>query len=210
MGSLAIATLPLYLASFDWMVSLMAAFTRTPQGLHAVHDWAIRAVLRPSCCPATFCAGHDAAAHHARARRRRRWRARAIGQVYGVNTLGVDRRRRPRRPRCSFRCLASACCSLPARRSTSRSASRCSLRRRRAFGGRCDRARARAFRSPCSVPRRSSSSTVRVELRSHCSNERSLSIRFACRRPVRAHVLFYKRRPHGDGQRETHSATPAG
>src|SRR6476659_11383901 len=32
MGSLAIATLPIYLLTFDWMVSLLAAFAQTPQG----------------------------------------------------------------------------------------------------------------------------------------------------------------------------------
>lgn len=86
MGSLAIATLPVYLASFQWMVSLLAAFAKTPEGYH------LFSVSRYVIClavmlPATFCAGMTlplitrllVGSGHGE---------RAIGQVYGVNTFG--------------------------------------------------------------------------------------------------------------------------
>ena len=86
MGTLAIATLPVYLASFQWMAGAMAMFARTDQGYQAM------SMFRYALClavmlPATFCAGMTlpvitrlligAGAGE-----------RAIGRVYGVNTLG--------------------------------------------------------------------------------------------------------------------------
>ena len=86
MGALAIATLPVYLASFQWMASAMATFARTDQGYTAL------SIFRYGLClavmlPATFCAGMTlpvitrlllgAGAGE-----------RAIGRVYSVNTLG--------------------------------------------------------------------------------------------------------------------------
>jgi len=86
MGALAIATLPVYLMSFEWMAGAMAMFARTPEGYGAM------SVFRYALClavmlPATFCAGMtlplitrlllSAGAGE-----------RAIGRVYGVNTLG--------------------------------------------------------------------------------------------------------------------------
>ena len=56
MGSLAIATLPVYMSSFDWMVDFMAAFAKTPQGytLFSISRYAICLAVM---LPATFCAG---------------------------------------------------------------------------------------------------------------------------------------------------------
>lgn len=86
MGSLAIATLPVYLASFEWMAGAMSMFARTDQGYQAL------SVFRYGLClavmlPATFCAGMtlpiitrlllSAGAGE-----------QAVGRVYGVNTLG--------------------------------------------------------------------------------------------------------------------------
>ncbi|HUX32870.1 MAG TPA: hypothetical protein VMV51_03290, partial [Gemmatimonadaceae bacterium] len=86
MGTLAVATLPLYMASFDWMAALIKMFATTDAGYHGF------VVARYLICllimlPATFCAGitlplitkiliGDGAGE------------RAIGAVYGVNTLG--------------------------------------------------------------------------------------------------------------------------
>jgi predicted membrane-bound spermidine synthase len=87
MGALAIATLPVYLASFDWMASAMSMFAHTDQGYQAL------SVFRYGLClavmlPATFCAGMtlpvitrlllSAGAGE-----------RSVGRVYGVNTLGA-------------------------------------------------------------------------------------------------------------------------
>jgi predicted membrane-bound spermidine synthase len=86
MGALAIATLPVYLASFEWMASAMSVFARTDEGYQAL------SIFRYALClavmlPATFCAGMtlpvitrlllSAGAGE-----------RAIGRVYGVNTFG--------------------------------------------------------------------------------------------------------------------------
>jgi predicted membrane-bound spermidine synthase len=87
MGSLAIATLPVYLASFDWMVSLMAAFTKTPQGytLFTIGRYALCLTVM---LPATFCAGMTLPLI-TRVLVGAGVGERAIGQVYGVNTLGA-------------------------------------------------------------------------------------------------------------------------
>jgi predicted membrane-bound spermidine synthase len=86
MGLAALATLPLYLASFTWMEGLLGILTKTNAGYSAF------SLARYSIClaimlPATFCAGmtlplitrilisHEDG-------------ERAIGGVYGLNTLG--------------------------------------------------------------------------------------------------------------------------
>jgi spermidine synthase/MFS family permease len=86
MGVTAIATLPLYLWSFDWMASLLHALADTDAGyrLFSVSRYGIALVIM---LPATFCAGTtlplitkillDAGTGE-----------RAIGAVYGVNTIG--------------------------------------------------------------------------------------------------------------------------
>ena len=86
MGSLAIATLPVYLASFHWMASLMAAFAKTTQGyqLFSISRYAICLAVM---LPATFCAGMTLPLI-TRSLIGRGAGERAIGQVYGINTLG--------------------------------------------------------------------------------------------------------------------------
>ena len=86
MGALAMASLPLYLQSFDWTAAILSAVARTPPGYTAF------TVARYGLClaimlPATFCAGMtlplmtrmllSAGAGE-----------RAIGTIYGANTLG--------------------------------------------------------------------------------------------------------------------------
>ena len=86
MGVLALATLPLYVASFDWIASLLSTLTRTDSG------YAAFTIARYGLCllimlPATFCAGmtlplitRTLMAHGLGER--------AIGAVYSWNTLG--------------------------------------------------------------------------------------------------------------------------
>ncbi len=86
MGSLAIATLPVYLTSFRWMVDLMAAFAKTPQG------YTLFSISRYGIClavmlPATFCAGMTLPLI-TRVLVGAGVGERAIGQVYSVNTFG--------------------------------------------------------------------------------------------------------------------------
>jgi len=86
MGGLALATLPLYLASFYWNVALLAALDVTPQG------YALYTVARYGTClavmlPATFCAGMTLPLI-TRTLVRADGGERAVGLVYGVNTLG--------------------------------------------------------------------------------------------------------------------------
>jgi hypothetical protein len=86
MGSLAIATLPLYVASFDWMASLMAAFAKSDEGYLAF------SVARYGLClvimlPATFCAGMTLPII-TRVLLGSGIGERSVGQVYGINTLG--------------------------------------------------------------------------------------------------------------------------
>ena len=86
MGFAALATMPLYLESFDWMVRLMAALDRTPEG-YALFSLARYGLCLAIMLPATFCAGItlplitkmllDAGLGE-----------RSIGTVYGINTLG--------------------------------------------------------------------------------------------------------------------------
>ena len=86
MGSLAIATLPVYLASFNWMADLMAAFAKTPQG-YALFSIGRYALCLAVMLPATFCAGMTLPLI-TRVLVGGGVGERAIGQVYGVNTLG--------------------------------------------------------------------------------------------------------------------------
>ena len=89
MGALAIATIPLYLASFRWTAFLLTALDGTPQG-YSAFTLARYAICLAIMLPATFCAGVTlplitrtllTAGGHANDER-------AIGAVYGVNTLG--------------------------------------------------------------------------------------------------------------------------
>ncbi len=86
MGALAVATLPLYVDSFQWMADFMAAFSRAPAGYRAF------SISRYAIClavmvPATFCAGMTLPLI-TRLLMRGPEGERAIGLVYGVNTLG--------------------------------------------------------------------------------------------------------------------------
>jgi predicted membrane-bound spermidine synthase len=86
MGALAIATLPIYLSSFDWMSRFISAFAETNEGYMAF------TVGRYGIClavmlPATICAGMTLPLI-TRALIQGAAGERAIGQVYAVNTLG--------------------------------------------------------------------------------------------------------------------------
>ncbi|HEX2718836.1 MAG TPA: fused MFS/spermidine synthase [Gemmatimonadaceae bacterium] len=86
MGVLAVITLPIYLKSFEWMAGFMAAFSRAPAGYTAF------SISRYVIClavmlPATICAGMTLPLI-TRLLLRGAQGERALGQVYGVNTLG--------------------------------------------------------------------------------------------------------------------------
>jgi predicted membrane-bound spermidine synthase len=86
MGVLAIATLPVYLASFEWMARFISAFARTNEGYLAF------SIGRYGIClavmlPATVCAGMTLPLI-TRALIGGAAGERAIGQVYAINTLG--------------------------------------------------------------------------------------------------------------------------
>jgi len=86
MGGLAMATMTVYMASFDWMASLLQTLAKTDEG-YAAFSVARYAICLAVMMPATFCAGITlplitrmllgAGAGE-----------RAIGAVYGINTLG--------------------------------------------------------------------------------------------------------------------------
>ncbi|HMI46215.1 MAG TPA: fused MFS/spermidine synthase, partial [Gemmatimonadaceae bacterium] len=86
MGALAVATLPLYMASFSWISTLIGVFPKTSGG-YAGFTMARYAICLAVMLPATFCAGmtlplitrilyHDGANES------------AIGEVYAANTAG--------------------------------------------------------------------------------------------------------------------------
>jgi spermidine synthase len=86
MGVAAIATLPLYVHAFHWMVTLMTAFGRTGSGYtgFSLGRYAISLAIM---LPATFCAGTTLPLI-TRILVTRGGGEAAIGRVYGVNTLG--------------------------------------------------------------------------------------------------------------------------
>ncbi|AHG89544.1 Spermine synthase [Gemmatirosa kalamazoonensis] len=86
MGSVAIATLPVYVRSFDWMVTLLDALDTT------THGYQLFSIARYLLClavmlPATFCAGTTLPLI-TRTLFVRGAGEDAIGRVYAVNTLG--------------------------------------------------------------------------------------------------------------------------
>jgi spermidine synthase len=86
MGMLAIATLPLYVLSFEWIASLLSTFTRTDAGYVGF------TIARYGLCllimlPATFCAGMTLPLI-TRILMTGGTGERAIGAVYAWNTLG--------------------------------------------------------------------------------------------------------------------------
>ncbi len=86
MGALAVATLPIYMESFNWMADFMAAFSRSPAGYRAF-SLSRYAICLAVMLPATFCAGMTLPLI-TRLLMRGDHGERAIGLVYGVNTLG--------------------------------------------------------------------------------------------------------------------------
>lgn len=86
MGALALASFPLFLASFRWTAQLLAALGVSPQG------YALFNVTRYGLClavmlPATFCAGMTLPLITRLLMRTEAGEA-AVGLVYGVNTIG--------------------------------------------------------------------------------------------------------------------------
>jgi predicted membrane-bound spermidine synthase len=86
MGALAVATLPVYARSFDWMAVFMAAFTKVPEG-YAGFSIARYVICLAVMLPATVCAGMTLPLITRRLMHGEQGE-RALGQVYGVNTLG--------------------------------------------------------------------------------------------------------------------------
>ena len=86
MGALAIATLPLYLASFQWTATLLAALDLTTEG-YGFFTAARYAISLAIMLPATFCAGITLPLI-TRTLLTRGDGERAVGAVYGANTLG--------------------------------------------------------------------------------------------------------------------------
>ena len=86
MGGLAIATLPLYVASFDWIAALLGTFARNDAGYNGF------TIARYGLClvvmlPATFCAGMTLPLI-TQTLMKNGSGERAIGAVYAWNTLG--------------------------------------------------------------------------------------------------------------------------
>jgi spermidine synthase len=86
MGLAAIATLPLYIASFDWVASLMNTVQSNDNG-YAVFTFARYLIAATIMLPATFCAGMTLPLI-TRVLMKGGAGERAIGTVYAVNTLG--------------------------------------------------------------------------------------------------------------------------
>jgi predicted membrane-bound spermidine synthase len=86
MGALALLTLPIYVSSFHWMADLMAAFARTAQG-YLGFNVARYALCLAVMLPATFCAGVTLPLI-TRVLLAGGAGERAIGAVYGANTVG--------------------------------------------------------------------------------------------------------------------------
>ena len=86
MGLLALATLPVYVASFGWMATLMATFAKTDLG-YAGFTVARYALCLVIMLPATFCAGMTLPLITRTLIRSGAGEA-AIGRVYAWNTLG--------------------------------------------------------------------------------------------------------------------------
>ncbi len=86
MGASALATLPLYGQSFYWMADLMGAFAKTDGGYQGF-TVARYAICLAVMLPSTFCAGITLPLI-TRTLLTNATGERAIGSVYGVNTLG--------------------------------------------------------------------------------------------------------------------------
>lgn len=86
MGTAALATLPLYWASFGWLAELLRGLSRTDQG-YLIFTLARYTLCLAIMLPATFCAGMTLPLI-TRILLAGRPGERALGTVYGVNTLG--------------------------------------------------------------------------------------------------------------------------
>ena len=86
MGTLAVATMPVYLESFEWFATLMQALAPSAQG-YGLFTLAKYGVALSVMLPATFCAGITLPLI-TRTLLAARSGERAIGTVYAVNTLG--------------------------------------------------------------------------------------------------------------------------
>ena len=86
MGALAIATLPVYLLSFHWTQSLLGTLQRTEEG-YLAYSISRYAITLAVMLPATFCAGMTLPII-TRTLLASGSGERAIGDVYGINTLG--------------------------------------------------------------------------------------------------------------------------
>ncbi len=86
MGLMALATLPIYVLSFDWIATLMTTFARTDLG-YAGFTAARYALCLAIMLPATFCAGMTLPLITRTLIRSGAGEA-AIGRVYAWNTLG--------------------------------------------------------------------------------------------------------------------------
>ena len=86
MGALALATLPVYLASFQWTASLLGALNMTSEG-YAVFTIARYAIALLVMLPATFCAGITLPLI-TRTLLRGGAGESAVGTVYAANTIG--------------------------------------------------------------------------------------------------------------------------
>jgi predicted membrane-bound spermidine synthase len=86
MGISALATLPIYVSSFEWTAELLEALNRSPSG-YRFFNLARYGVALAVMLPATFCAGTTLPLI-TRTLFATRAGERAIGWVYGLNTLG--------------------------------------------------------------------------------------------------------------------------
>jgi spermidine synthase len=86
MGGLALLTLPLYVASFDWIASLLSTFARTDAG-YSGFTLARYGLCLVVMLPATFCAGMTLPLI-TQTLLKNGSGERSIGAVYGWNTLG--------------------------------------------------------------------------------------------------------------------------
>jgi len=86
MGAAALATLPVYIASFEALANLLKAFNHTPQG-YSGFNFARYLLCLAVMVPSTFCAGMTLPLL-TKSLMSAGWGERAIGWVYSVNTLG--------------------------------------------------------------------------------------------------------------------------
>jgi spermidine synthase len=87
MGAMAIVTLPLYVASFDWMAAMLAALTQTDSGYRSFMLLS-HGITLAIMVPTTFLAGMTLPLF-THVLMRRGSGERAIGQIYAANTCGA-------------------------------------------------------------------------------------------------------------------------